>query len=1023
MAMANVREIHLVKAPPTSVAPTAPYDLNLIDSTMAKTFIRQAYFFDAPKTRLSSDFWISALVKTLSHYRFTTGTVIRKSPTRLVLCENDRGCHLEFADFPNLTMKDMKQANFTAKVVPDALYPVLSQFTKDWAAAARGESPETFKPFTRDPSVLKVPSHIHAAQVKPASASVSAPAAAPPMATLEPILEDFYVLPSSMKALKAFVNTLPLPEGPMKHVASQVSASDCLSALLWWSIAQASNARTLKTRTIFGSPVNLRSLKKPLVQMDYSGNAWLSMHERTCNFQIDDLIGHGEDGIRMGACAIRHGICELTEDYLNGYMKNFRPATPDPSIMGFFFTSWRGFDLYDADFGFGKPIGFIPVHAKSPYVYISYILPMAPHLGGESGAAFQLFLAPDELERLKANPVGTLGPGSVSKLRELFLAGLNVVRLNFSHISDPESQTPIIHQIRSIAAELHLAIAILGDLGGPKIRCNAFKGAPSIQVVTGTNVLLRSTLELGEPGIITTDIHQIVRNLQPGHRVLLDDGNIAMKMVSRTNDDEIVCHVTAGGELKPRKGINVPDLKIPLPALTEKDKRDAKYMYKMRLDYVALRRYNLILYLIIYPLSSFVQRPEDVQDLLDLFTECHKEELVRLKAEALASGVEEPMRTVEEDNEIEEDWRPHIISKIEKPQALDQIDDIIRITDGIMVARGDLGVECSLEQVPVLQKMLIRKTNQAEKPVITATQMLESMVHAPVPTRAEVSDVANAVFDGTDAVMLSAEMATGDFPVETVAMTNSLTLAPPIVTDKGAVSARRKLPSEFAHAIADAATDAGREGDVKAMIIFTTSGDMAIYCSKRRPTYALLAVTPTASIFRRLNLLYGVLPVLSSAMRVKRVGVHGISKLKEELSTSSNGRDSPLPWDRHSPTSPTQAVGDPYRPPSPERGGGMGKMVSIPLTRNTDTIYSQTEKDVIASPSGQSIGLKTGDKIVFAAGYHSPYPGLSNTIKMARFGEAVRSEKTRAMWSQAATKLVAQQRKSSMTEELAGSPS
>ncbi|TPX33193.1 hypothetical protein SmJEL517_g03875 [Synchytrium microbalum] len=447
--MATVRETHLVKALPTpQVAPKPSYDLNVLDSTLAKFLIRPAYFFEAPKTPLSTDFWISSLSKTLSEYRFLTGTVIRHSPTRLVLCENERGCHVEFADLPNLTLKELRDKRFSPSVVPDVLYPTASlatadetwtsiellriritvlgdggivlspsmfhSFIKDWAAVARGE---TIKPVTRDASILKataattskpVEAPVEANRFKPASAPVAAPAAAAPALPAPPatpqVLENFYVSPASMKSLKAYVCSLPLPDGPMQKAANQVSTSDCLSALVWWSVVQASNARARKSKTIFAYPVNMRTLQKPLVPMDYVGNAWLSMHERTAKFQIDDLVGR-EDGIRMGACAIRQGICELTEDYLRGFLEKNTVPIPDMSILGCFFTSWRGFGVYDTDFGFGKPVEFIPQHSKNPYVIVGYIRPMAPEHGGEAGAEFQLCLAPEEVERLKNNPV------------------------------------------------------------------------------------------------------------------------------------------------------------------------------------------------------------------------------------------------------------------------------------------------------------------------------------------------------------------------------------------------------------------------------------------------------------------------------------------------------------------------------------------------------------------------------------------------------------------------------------------
>ncbi|KAJ3417602.1 hypothetical protein HDV05_000059 [Chytridiales sp. JEL 0842] len=562
------------------------------------------------------------------------------------------------------------------------------------------------------------------------------------------------------------------------------------------------------------------------------------------------------------------------------------------------------------------------------------------------------------LQERKTKIVGTLGPASIPKIRELILAGINVFRLNFSHISDPETQTPLIELIRKESAELGLPVAILGDLCGPKIRCNGFKDAPSITLQAGGTVRLVHSAELGDPDTITTPIPQIVGVLSVGHRVLLDDGAIALVVKERISADELICTVKCGGVLKPKKGINVPDIKVDLPALTEKDARDAAYMYKKRLDYIAL---------------SFVQKPEDVKDLLDLFEKLHKQE-----NEDILSGKIANDRATEE---LEEDWRPHVIAKIEKPQALDVIDDIIDIADGIMVARGDLGVECSLEQVPLIQKTLIRKAAAAEKPVITATQMLESMINSPVPTRAEVSDVANAVFDGTDAVMLSAECATGLYPLETVQMMASICqnseAGAVYLVNKGITTLEINNPmmpvtrsvkvSEFAHSIADAAVAAATEQNVSAMIVFTTSSEMAIFVSKRRPKMPIIAVTPSSSIYRRLSLLYGVHPVASLGLRVTS-NLGTISKLKK-ADPSITGSEQSL------------------------KGPGGIRL------RNTDAILALTEKDVLDSPSARKCGLKEGDPVVFCAGFHHPFPGLSNTIKMSRFGDSLKSDRLHGLWA------------------------
>ncbi|KAJ3190586.1 hypothetical protein HK101_008582 [Irineochytrium annulatum] len=564
-----------------------------------------------------------------------------------------------------------------------------------------------------------------------------------------------------------------------------------------------------------------------------------------------------------------------------------------------------------------------------------------------AGISQEVLHAYRHLKDRRTKIVGTLGPASIPKIEDLIVAGINCFRLNFSHVTDPETQTPIIRTIRETSARLGLPVAILGDLCGPKIRCGTFATeSGTIALRKGEAVSVVCSTDPGKEGVITTPIGEIVREIEVGHRVLLDDGSISLKVAERVSATEVKCEVVVGGTLKSHKGINVPDMSINLPALTAKDRQDAVYMYKHRLDYVAL---------------SFVQKPQDVQDLLDHFEALHEEE-------------KKQPEHLHHDEDLEEDWRPYIISKIEKPQALDIIDDIITISDGIMVARGDLGVECSLEQVPVIQKTLIRKCNLAEKPVITATQMLESMINSPVPTRAEVSDVANAMFDGTDAVMLSAECATGQYPVETVQMMASVcrtseagdSFMHPHDFTAREMRANRELyagnkkVTEFSHSIADAAVAAGTEANATAIMVFTTTGEMTSFVSKRRPNFPIIAITPIASVYRRSALYYGVHSVLSSGLRVP-VGKGKVSTLKDASTAPPPTNDA--------------CVGT-----STESMGG--------LIRNTDAILALTERDIMKSPAAAVIGLKEGDPVVYCAGFHHPFPGLSNTIKMSRFGDA-----------------------------------
>lgn len=334
-----------------------------------------------------------------------------------------------------------------------------------------------------------------------------------------------------------------------------------------------------------------------------------------------------------------------------------------------------------------------------------------------------------------AQIVATLGPASQSKemIERLIAAGVNVFRLNASHRRGGQFEE-IVPIIRNAAAAANRKVAILGDIQGPKFRCSLTVDDKPVPIAANERVQLGLCVDdndLTRPGRIalspTVEQTALMRGLQPGMKLLLDDGFMEIVVESIKSTTEATCSVVVPGTLKSRKGINVPELQIDCSALTSKDREDAAYLVHIEppIDYIAL---------------SFVQRKEDIQELIDLM----------------------------DDEGIPQEKRPAIIPKIEKPAALRNIDEILAISDGIMVARGDLGVELGLQRVPFAQKFLIRKANAAGKFVITATQMMESMIENAVPTRAEVSDVANAVFDGTDAVMLSGESAMGVDPVNTV---------------------------------------------------------------------------------------------------------------------------------------------------------------------------------------------------------------------------------------------------------------
>lgn len=415
----------------------------------------------------------------------------------------------------------------------------------------------------------------------------------------------------------------------------------------------------------------------------------------------------------------------------------------------------------------------------------------------------------------------TLGPASSDPetLRQLAMAGANVFRLNMSHCS-AEEQRERIALIRQISEEINRPIAILADLQGPKLRTGYLQNDQPILLEDGTYVEFTCRTRESSPGVVATKYAELVAVLEAGFLVLLDDGKIRLQVTEKLNEQSWKCRVLQGGLLEARKGINVPGARLPIDALTEKDKEDLKMAVEANVDYIAL---------------SFVQRAQDIRDLKDYvkalgFTEC-----------------------------------PPIIAKIEKPQALTEIDEILQEADALMVARGDLGVELNPEEVPVAQKMLVAKANWAEKPVIIATQMLESMVHSVQPSRSDVSDIANAVFDGADVLMLSGETSVGDHPIETVAMMGRIIheAEKSIFSNLDRpVEESRIVSPNFYHAIAHTASYASRKANVKALVVFSNSGSMAQRISKLKPTRPILALTPSRAVYNRMSLLWGVLPLM-----------------------------------------------------------------------------------------------------------------------------------------------------------------
>jgi len=410
--------------------------------------------------------------------------------------------------------------------------------------------------------------------------------------------------------------------------------------------------------------------------------------------------------------------------------------------------------------------------------------------------------------------VATVGPAcdSEEKLNALMEAGVDVFRLNFSH-GEQAAKSVIIRTIRELSQRRERAVAILGDLQGPKIRTGKMQGG-SLELVAGSEVTITTRELLGSGETIPTIYQGLPGDVVPGDRILLDDGLMELRVLGVTGPD-VRCTVVSGGLLKDRKGINLPGAKVSAPALTEKDREDLQFCILEELDYVAL---------------SFVRQASDVQELKDIL-----------------KGHQSDLR---------------VIAKIEKPEAVTNFDAILEVSDGIMVARGDLGVEINPEKVPLIQKRIIRSCNLAGKPVITATQMLESMVLNPRPTRAEVSDVANAILDGTDAIMLSAETASGKYPIEAVTM---------MVQVARDVEGDPHLKSQVFHeihelegspclaeVIGQAACRVAEGVGAAAILAFTQTGSTAALVSKYRPALPIYAVTPSRKVRRMLTLFAGV---------------------------------------------------------------------------------------------------------------------------------------------------------------------
>jgi pyruvate kinase len=415
--------------------------------------------------------------------------------------------------------------------------------------------------------------------------------------------------------------------------------------------------------------------------------------------------------------------------------------------------------------------------------------------------------------------VCTIGPASRDPriLKRLLEAGMDVARMNFSHGSHAEHLN-CIQLLRATAHKLGKTIAILADLQGPKIRTGALAGGVPVTLRAGQNFTITTRKILGDSTRVSTIFLPLPREVHRGDRILLSDGLIELRVESVRLKD-VNCRVVNGGALGEHKGINLPGVKLRVPALTPKDKADLKFALAQGADYIAV---------------SFVRRPEDV--LL-------AKRLIR------QAGKETP-----------------VIAKLEKPEAIENLEGILRVSDGVMVARGDLGVEMSPERVPVVQKMVIARAREARVPVITATQMLESMTQNPRPTRAEASDVANAIFDGSDAVMLSAETATGRYPVESVKMMDRIVREAEASVTEQPRPHRRALLS-LAETTAELICHASEELSMKVIAVFTESGSTARLISKHRPRPPIIAFSRSQETRRQVTLLWGVLPRKAAQLR------------------------------------------------------------------------------------------------------------------------------------------------------------
>ena len=418
----------------------------------------------------------------------------------------------------------------------------------------------------------------------------------------------------------------------------------------------------------------------------------------------------------------------------------------------------------------------------------------------------------------KTKIVCTVGPSTKSEemLEKIMLKGMNVTRLNFSHQTRKEHKK-MIDSIKKVREKLNLPVSIMLDTKGPEIRTGDFENG-EVEIKEGSEFILTTRNILGNNKITNITYKNLPNDIDIGNKILIDDGLIELEVIEK-NDTDIKCMVKNGGTIKNHKGVNVPDVQVNLPAITEKDIEDIKFGIENELDFIA---------------ASFIRRATDVIQIRKILEENNGEHI-------------------------------QIISKIENREGVENIDDIIKVSDGIMVARGDLGVEIPPEEVPIVQKMIIKRCNEAGKPVITATQMLDSMMRNPRPTRAEVTDVANAILDGTDAIMLSGETAAGKYPEESIQTMNNIAIKTESSLDYAELLKNKTIGRDITitNAISHATCSTAQDLGAAAIVTPTSSGYTAVAVSKYRPQAPIIATTPDESVMRRLSLVWGVYPLKS----------------------------------------------------------------------------------------------------------------------------------------------------------------